>query len=710
MPHPASTLFARGELQRLLDWLYRVSGLPCTLLDGDGHVLASVGGQDVCAWFHGATCETAWGCPSLEGQIPERLQEGRFLAVACPYGLMEYVTPITVRGRRLAILLVGQFLHAPPDEEESRWRAREKGFEEEAYLAALRRVPIVPEERVCPILEVQAEMALGLAALGLERSYLQETRRHVRQSEQRFRAIANHGRNWEDWIGPDGKLIWVSPAVERISGYALEECLAMPDYPMPLVVEEHRIAVQRHIQAALEGTAPPGEIEFRIRRKQGEMLWGLGGWQAIRDGAGTHLGCRGSIQDISARRRAEEEVLARTRQLEAAYHTAQEITQELDLRVVLELICLRAAKIVGADGGGVFLWDEDRSVLVPHTGFEQGAGRAREFVNPGEGLVGRVAERRQGRAVDDYAEWADAPRSPLRRMGIGACWAEPLLYRDRLIGVIVVWTRTVGPQFSRQDPKPLKIFAAQAAIAIENARLYEAVKAHLDEMRALSSRMMAIREEEATRIARDLHDEVGQSLTSILLGVQALQSAAEPDDLRRQTNEFRALTARSLDEIRRVIRSLRPPALDEVGLVAALRRHLSEYSAATGLRIDVCAAGLEGARLPADASITLFRIAQEAVTNVAKHARAQCASVTLTQREGCLVLLVEDDGCGFDVADTRSSRRKDHLGLVGMEERAALLGGSVRIESAAGKGTTVVAEIPLEPGGPQHGSHPSARG
>jgi PAS domain S-box-containing protein len=709
MPHPPSTLlFAPGELQRLLECLHRLSGLPCALLVAEGQVLVSAGRLDVCGRFAGATGEAARGC-GLAGQpFPERLQEGHILARTCPHGLVEYATPITLRGRHLATLLVGPFLHAPPDEEAFRGYAREAGLEEEAYLAALRRVPAVSEERVRTVLELHAELARLLATLGLERSYLHDTRRHVRQSEQRFRAIANHGRNWEDWIGPDGKLIWVSPAIERIGGYRLEECLDMPEYPMPLVAEEDRVTVRQHIQAALEGAAPPGEIEFRIRGKRGETLWGLGGWRAIHDGAGAHLGCRGSIQDITARKQAQEESLARARQIEAAYHTAREITQELDLRVVLQLICLRAAKLAGAEGGGIFLWHDQAGHLVPHTGFQNAAG---EFVRLGEGLVGRVAERRQGLAVDDYAHWADAPRSPLRRMGIGACWAEPLLCRDALIGVIVLWSRAAGPQFSRQDPQPLKLFAAQAAIALENARLYDEVKSHLEEVRALSSRMMVIREEEATRIARDLHDEVGQSLTSILLGVQALRSADDPAEMRRHADVLRALTARSLDEIRRVIRSLRPPALDEVGLLTVLRRHLSEYGAATGLRIDVAGPGLERAHLPPDVSITLFRIAQEAITNVAKHARAQCASVTVTRRGRRLVLLVEDDGCGFDVAEARRSpRRTDQLGLVGMEERAALLGGTVRVESAPGRGTTVLAEVPLEPRRPEHGIDQSAGG
>ncbi|HSB54069.1 MAG TPA: PocR ligand-binding domain-containing protein, partial [Gemmatimonadales bacterium] len=396
MPHRATELLPRADLERLLECMYRLTGLPCTLLDSGGQVLVSVGRQDVCTRFPCATGETVRGCLA-EQPPPQHLQEGRILALTCPHGLMEHATPITVRGRHLAVLLVGQFLHAPPDEEAFRRRAQAAGFDAEAYLAAVRRVPVISEERVHAILEVQAELARVLAALGLERAYLQDTRRHVRESEQRFRAIANHGRNWEDWIGPDGKLIWVSPAIERISGYRLEECLTLPDYPMSLVVEEDRDGVRRHLRAVLEGVGAPGEIEFRIQGKHGVTVWGLGGWQAIRDGAGTHLGCRGSIQDISARKRAEAELLARTRQLEAAYHTAREITQELDLRVVLQLICRRAATIAGAEGGGIFLWSHEAGHLVPHAGFQEtGREAGREFVKPGEGLVGRVAARRQG--------------------------------------------------------------------------------------------------------------------------------------------------------------------------------------------------------------------------------------------------------------------------------------------------------------------------
>jgi PAS domain S-box-containing protein len=705
-------LFAIQELNGILEALYRLTGLSTTLLDADGRVVASVGWQDICVRFHRSAPETARECclvdPSLLSRLPDRSSAG----LTCRNGLLEYATPILVRGRHLATLLVGQFLHEPPDEERFRRQARDAGFDEASYLEALRRVPIVPEERFRSILEAQLQIGRVLGALGLERVYLQETRAHLRQSEARFRAIANYSRNWEDWIGPEGKLLWVNTAVERITGYAAGECVSMAEYPLPMVQDEDRTVVRRHIQNALDGQAPIEEVEFRIRRKDGETIWGLGGWQPIYDETGARVGCRGSIQDITPRKRVEREVLARTRQLEAVYRTARELVEQLDLHLALRLICLRAAKIVRADGCGIFLWDEAEHALVPHTGFEPPQrGARRGSVKLGEGLEGRVAARRQGLAVDDYARWADAPRSPLKRMRIGACWAEPLLHRNRLTGVIVLWSRACGPQFSTQDAKPLKLFAAQAAIAIENARLYASVTAHLDEVRGLSSRLMAVREEEATRIARDLHDEVGQSLTSILLGLQALRSAGDLEAVWRQADELRSLAEKSLGEIRRVIRSVRPPSLDEGGLVLALARHLREYAAATGLRIDFCAPGLDDVPLPADVSITLFRIAQEAVTNVAKHAQAQCASVTLTHREGRLVLLVEDDGRGFDVGATRRSPRKtDHLGLVGMEERAALLGGSVRVESTPGRGTTVIAEMSLESGRAEHGTDSRAGG
>jgi signal transduction histidine kinase len=214
--------------------------------------------------------------------------------------------------------------------------------------------------------------------------------------------------------------------------------------------------------------------------------------------------------------------------------------------------------------------------------------------------------------------------------------------------------------------------------------------------RALSARAMTIREEEGRRIARELHDEVGQSLTSLLLQLKGVEGAPTLEAGRRLAAGLRPLVAGTLTGVHNLIRAIRPGNLDELGLVGALERYVEGYAAATGLKVDFCASGLAGVSLPRDAEMTLFRIGQEALTNAARHAEARALSVTLSRRGEAAVLVVEDDGRGFEVAAVRSTPRETGgLGLLGMQERATLVGGTLTVESRPGGGTTVVAEIPL---------------
>ncbi len=214
--------------------------------------------------------------------------------------------------------------------------------------------------------------------------------------------------------------------------------------------------------------------------------------------------------------------------------------------------------------------------------------------------------------------------------------------------------------------------------------------------RALSGRAMTIREAEARRIAQELHDEVGQALTSLLLQLKGVEEADTLEAGRQRAATLRPLVAKTLAEVHNLIRAIRPGSLDELGLAAALERYVQGYAVATELRVDFCAAGLAGASLSPEAETALFRIGQEALTNVARHAKASTLSVTLSRRGDTAVLVVEDDGAGFDVETVRRARRDDGgLGLLGMEERASLLGGRLTVESRPAGGTTVVAEIPL---------------
>jgi len=203
-------------------------------------------------------------------------------------------------------------------------------------------------------------------------------------------------------------------------------------------------------------------------------------------------------------------------------------------------------------------------------------------------------------------------------------------------------------------------------------------------------------EAERRRIARDLHDETGQLLPSLLIGLRLLRNARLLKEAKAQANYLGQITRQILDNLQRVARGLHPGILDDLGLVAALTRYGADYAQACGLTVHIQTEGLDSGRLPFPVETTLYRIVQEALANIAKHAAAKTVSIALRRHASEVQATVHDDGCGFDVETIlHTSTAAGHLGLYGMRERAALLGGGVTIESSAAGGTMVSVHIPL---------------
>ena len=211
-------------------------------------------------------------------------------------------------------------------------------------------------------------------------------------------------------------------------------------------------------------------------------------------------------------------------------------------------------------------------------------------------------------------------------------------------------------------------------------------------LRQMSSQVLTAQEEERKRIARELHDDTAQALTSVLVRLRLLERSAADGKLRAGLTELRDLTGVTLEGVRRLAIDLRPPMLDDLGLEAALRAHVQDFSQRWPVKATFTSSRL--GRLPPHMELVLYRIVQEALTNVAKHAGASNVAARLTRRGRTLRMLIEDDGCGFDVEASTGSRESG-LGLFGMEERLALIGGTLRVESAVGRGTRVAAEVPL---------------
>jgi signal transduction histidine kinase len=196
------------------------------------------------------------------------------------------------------------------------------------------------------------------------------------------------------------------------------------------------------------------------------------------------------------------------------------------------------------------------------------------------------------------------------------------------------------------------------------------------------------------RVSRELHDDTGQALTLLLVRLQLVENMVRDDEVRRELAELRALVADTLDGVRRLALDLAPSALDDLGLAAAIRWLVRRVEEETDLEVETTV-DCDGAGLEREVAIAVFRVAQEALTNVVRHAHARHLRVRLVRRAHTLVLTVEDDGRGFDTAAIRS-RPASSVGLFGMTERVALIGGELAISSAAGGGTIVRANVPLE--------------
>lgn len=225
--------------------------------------------------------------------------------------------------------------------------------------------------------------------------------------------------------------------------------------------------------------------------------------------------------------------------------------------------------------------------------------------------------------------------------------------------------------------------------------MLDVLQDHRGLLQKMSEQVLAAQEDERKRIARELHDETAQSLTTLLIRLKILEKARTVDEMRGQIDELRELTADTLEAVRKLAVELRPATLDDLGLVAALEGYTDAYGSRMPVRVAFSAEGFDDrdGRLPSQVELVLYRVVQEALTNVAKHADAREIHVELRRRPDEVVAAVADDGQGFDVEDTMRSRERG-LGLFGMQERLALVGGQLVIDSAPGHGTRIHARVP----------------
>ena len=368
-----------------------------------------------------------------------------------------------------------------------------------------------------------------------------------------------------------------------------------------------------------------------------------------------------------------------SRQLEALMAVSNAMAQETALDRLLELIAERLHDLLEARLVTVALPSGPESVRIVAAAGEQ-AQEVRDELMPLHGSkTGLVLERRRSERVDSLLEDPEVDRVFTRRIDARTGLWVPLLVRDRPIGVISAYDKLGAPgaRFTDDDARLTEIFATRAAVSVELSERVE---------RDALRRIVAAQELERQRLARELHDETGQALTSILLGLRQLEGAEGSEAVAA----LRELVVATLQDVRRLAVELRPKVLDDFGLVPALERLTHGFAEQTGIAVDLEASTLTE-RPPVEVETAIYRIVQESLTNVVKHAQAGNVSVVLTRSDGTIKAVIEDDGTGFEPAASAG----EGIGLVGMRERIELLDGSLTVESSPRSGTTVAVEVPV---------------
>lgn len=370
------------------------------------------------------------------------------------------------------------------------------------------------------------------------------------------------------------------------------------------------------------------------------------------------------------------------RQLEALNELTASVLEERDLSRLLELVARSLREMIRARRVCIWLPTPSGGLRVAAADGE-GVADMVGYLVPPESKGARILARGRSERIDSLLEDPEVDQVTAQRVGGLTALIIPLIAQQKGIGVITAFNKdSPDPRFTDEDLRQAEAFGTRAALAIY---LSERVA------RETVDAILEAQEVERSRIARELHDETGSALTAVLLDLTAIDEAATLPDAREASAALRQTARNALDNVGRLAFELRPPALDEFGLGPALRDLGGALEKHGGPKVNLTVDLTPGERFPERVETTLFRITQEALTNVVKHAEAKTVRIAVARHERSVVLSVEDDGRGFSRAQVPGGR----LGLVGMRERIASVNGALDIESERGAGTRLTVEIPV---------------
>jgi PAS domain S-box-containing protein len=474
----------------------------------------------------------------------------------------------------------------------------------------------------------------------------------LRQAEEKYHGIFEHAIEGIFQTTPDGQYITANPAMARMLGY---------DSPQELISSRTDIGQQQYVaperrsdfKRLLEEHSVVQGFEYQAYRKDGSKIWVSDNVRVVRDESGAVLYYEGFTEDITEQKRAEEGLKQSEREYRGLFENAHDaiiIFNPVE-EIVLE-VNQRACEIYGFSRSEFI----GMSLKTLSKDVKHGVLQIKETLERGTFYNFETIQHRR----DGTEMFLDINASLVEYKGQ---WAIQSINRD----------------------------------ITERKQAEEQLKATSEHLRALSARFQSAREEEGTRIAREIHDELGAALSSLRWDLEEVEeviagSGEQPrlQELRKKIAAMMRLTDTTVNSVRRIASELRPTALDTLGLVEAIQLQAEQFQERTGIIVQ-CDCSLEKMYLTPEQSTAIFRIYQEALTNILRHAQATRVEVS-TEEEGSFVLRISDNGRGI----TEDEKTSQHtLGLLGMRERAHLIGGQIDIKGVDGKGTVVTVRIPI---------------
>lgn len=701
-----ANLVVLSDLQPLLTSFHAVSGIAIEILNVEGQVLLAASDQTKCGEFLHAISQSQQKPWQIDEKFIAKDQDTSLVRYRLFNEIIKYTRNICLEKQNVAILSIGPVFHSQSDRESFRLLAQESGLKEADILELSQSVPIITETQAETYLQIliqtiqrlveknfsetrliEANTALQKQLEKQSKSYqqleeriqertmeLEQVNAALKASEQRFRVALVDTPLVVFHQDLDLRYTWIY----NPQNYADKPVIGKTDADLFTSEEAMRLtALKRRVIGA--GLLTREEVSMTVGNRIFYYDMTL---NPLYDENGSVTGLTCAATDITERKQIEEDIRKRLAESEGIQKIAKGLLQKIGLDEVLEIVCTEAMQLTDAKGSAVLLLDEEGWLRLTH---RVGSPIYTLDCLPVEGtLAGQAvqtgslvwANRQESKTEELTDEWQGFPWTP----GLVSMLSVPLKVDTQTIGVLNILDKT--GDLTPEDMRIIDLFADQAAIIIEHVRLQ-----HQSEQVAVL--------EERQRLARDLHDSVTQALYSVNLYADAGLLAFSRNQwqaLEKNLQEVRNMAREAMYDMRLLVFELRPLMLEKEGLVSALRYRLAAVEARAGLKTEVLVEGER--RLPIGIEEQIYRIAQEGLNNVGKHAQANFVQIKIKYNQDSIELRVIDDGLGFDPENASLS---GGVGLQGIMERVQHAGGQLKIDSTSGKGTCLSVTIPLIP-------------